>query len=225
MRRGTPRRGCRSRSRTDPGRRPVRCGHRTHPIGPTEERTVHVRRHEPIPRRARARARLGAQERTVPGDVRRHEPIPRRARARARGRPGSASGRSARPTLQDPRPRPPCPASCSSRCCAATPRGRLRRATGVGGHLARARAAGLRGLDPLIDAFRKPSGHAQGSLEGVLAGPPQLGLFQAVIHHQIRWRGTASRRPARGRRQRPSGSARIPFGGRRGPRRSLTRGR
>lgn len=29
------------------------------------------------------------------------------------------------------------------------------------------------------EAFRK--GHAQGSLQGILAGPPQLGVFQAVI--------------------------------------------
>ena len=32
------------------------------------------------------------------------------------------------------------------------------------------------------DAFRK--GHAQGSLEGVLAGPPELGLFQAVVREE-----------------------------------------
>lgn len=52
------------------------------------------------------------------------------------------------------------------------------------------------------EAFRK--GHAQGSLEGVLAGPPQLGLFQAVVYE-----------PAGGAREL---DASDPTPGRQGPR-------
>jgi heme-degrading monooxygenase HmoA len=52
------------------------------------------------------------------------------------------------------------------------------------------------------EAFSK--GHAQGSLQGILAGPPQLGLFQAVI------------------REEPNGERELdesePVAGRRGPR-------
>lgn len=48
------------------------------------------------------------------------------------------------------------------------------------------------------EAFRK--GHAQGSLEGVLAGPPQLGLFQAVIREAPGERELDDSEPQAGRR-------------------------
>lgn len=48
------------------------------------------------------------------------------------------------------------------------------------------------------DAFRK--GHAQGSLKGILAGPPQLALFQAVIREEPGVRDLDDSDPQPGRR-------------------------